>query len=80
MTQSLELFSFAYFGKRRYFAFMNAFMKSADNKDKDKKERLAKALRENLLRRKAWQRAQQEKDKKREETKASPLGKSTASD
>jgi hypothetical protein len=28
---------------------------------KEKRERLAKALRENLLRRKAWQRAQEEK-------------------
>jgi hypothetical protein len=29
--------------------------------DKQKRELLAKALRENLLRRKAWQRAQEEK-------------------
>jgi len=29
--------------------------------DKEKRDRLSKALRENLLRRKAWQRAQEEK-------------------
>lgn len=36
--------------------------------EKIKKDKLAKALRENLLRRKAWQRAQEEK--KKQEQKA----------
>lgn len=43
------------------FVFMTDVKQTPKEMDKKKRDRLAKALRENLLRRKAWQRAQDEK-------------------